>query len=574
MEKARPAMEGIAANKYVSAIRDGFIAAMPIILFSSIFLMVAYVPNAWGFYWPTDVENNIVLAYTYSMGLLALFVAGTTAKALTDTLNLDLPKTNQVNPIAVIITSEISLIILAVLPLDGGGVDLTYLGTKGLIAAYIVGLIVPKFYHLCISNNVTITLPPQVPGNIAQTFKDVIPMALSVSVFWLISVAFTTFTGSNLPMWIISVLSPLFSASDSYAGLAIIAGATAFFWFVGVQGPSVVQPAISAIMVANTEANLQLMQAGQQATHILCVNTYDYVCNFGGTGATFVVAFLMILVCKSDELKAVGKAAVVPGCFSVNEPVLFGAPIIMNPAMFLPFILTPILNVWMLKFFVEMFGMNSFVYTMPWTVPAPIGILISTGFAPLAFLLVPLMLLVDVLVYMPFLKAYDKQLCEKEEVREETIEAGADGAAVLTAAAPAATEEAVATKTAEPAEKTADKPAVAPAGGLTKQTDVLVLCAGGGTSGILANALNKLAEDRSLPLSAAASSYGQNMDMIKDMDLVILAPQVASQKDNLQKICDKYGVGLATTSGRQYISLTNNPDEALDFVIANVPDKQ
>ena len=227
-DKLKPVFEAIAANKYVSAIRDGFIACMPIIIFSSIFMMVAYVPNAWGFYWPDNVTNALMVAYNYSMGLLALFVAGTTAKNLTDSKNLELPKTNQINPVAVIVASEISFVILSILPLKTG-VDLTYMGTQGLICAYIVGLIVPNIYYVCIKNNVTIKLPAQVPGNIAQSFKDLIPMGLSVTAFWLFGVGFKAATGTVLPRWIIQVLSPLFQASDSYLGLALIAGAMAFF---------------------------------------------------------------------------------------------------------------------------------------------------------------------------------------------------------------------------------------------------------------------------------------------------------------------------------------------------------
>ncbi len=256
IEKLRPVFEKIAANAYISAIRDGFIAAMPIILFSSVFLMIAYVPNAWGFFWPKGVENNLMLAYNYSMGLLALFVAGTTAKNLTDTKNIQLPKTNQINPISVIMAAMISFFILAALPLKTGS-DMTYMGTQGLIAAYLVGLIIPNIYYVCIKNNITIKLPPQVPGNISQTFKDVIPMAASVTTFWAVTIGFKTFTGTNLPKFIIQVLSPLFKASDSYLGLALIAGAMAFFWFCGVQGPSIVSPAVTPIMIANTAANLE-----------------------------------------------------------------------------------------------------------------------------------------------------------------------------------------------------------------------------------------------------------------------------------------------------------------------------
>lgn len=561
VEKMKPGFEKIASNAYVSAIRDGFIASMPIILFSSLFILVAYVPNAWGYHWPTNIENNIMIAYNYSMGLLALFVTATTAKNLTDTKNLDLPKTNQMNAVSVILASEIAFIISAIVQ-NKGGADLTYLGTQGLVASYVVGLIVPNIYYMCIKNNVTIKMPPQVPQNISQTFKDVIPMFLSVTVFWAFSLVLATFTGKNLAQLIISLLAPIFSASDSYVGLAIIAGAMGFFWFVGVQGPSIVAPAVAAIEVTNTAQNLKLIQAGHQATHVLAQNAQDYVMNMGGTGSTLVLVFLFLFLAKSKQLKALGKAAFIPVSFSVNEPILFGAPIIMNPIFFVPFVVTPMVNICLFKFFIEALGMNGMMYTMPWVIPAPIGILISTGFAPLAFVFVALSLVLDVFIWLPFMRAYDNELLDGENkkaaaegIATETVNVTDEGSDDTGSTVMASTE----------SNNDASGNNV-----FDKDTAVMVICAGGGTSGILANALNKTAKERNLPLSAAARAYGQDINMIQDMDLVILAPQMESMKGNVQKITDKYGVKLATTSGKEYIELTRNPEKSLNFVKANL----
>ncbi|WDT66453.1 PTS lactose transporter subunit IIBC [Companilactobacillus crustorum] len=561
VEKMKPGFEKIASNAYVSAIRDGFIASMPIILFSSLFILVAYVPNAWGYHWPTNIENNIMIAYNYSMGLLALFVTATTAKNLTDTKNLDLPKTNQMNAVSVILASEIAFIISAIVQ-NKGGADLTYLGTQGLVASYVVGLIVPNIYYMCIKNNVTIKMPPQVPQNISQTFKDVIPMFLSVTVFWAFSLVLATFTGKNLAQLIISLLAPIFSASDSYVGLAIIAGAMGFFWFVGVQGPSIVAPAVAAIEVTNTAQNLKLIQAGHQATHVLAQNAQDYVMNMGGTGSTLVLVFLFLFLAKSKQLKALGKAAFIPVSFSVNEPILFGAPIIMNPIFFVPFVVTPMVNICLFKFFIEALGMNGMMYTMPWVIPAPIGILISTGFAPLAFVFVALSLVLDVFIWLPFMRAYDNELLDGENkkaaaegIATETVNVTDEGSDDTGSTVMASTE----------SNNDASGNNV-----FDKDTAVMVICAGGGTSGILANALNKTAKERNSPLSAAARAYGQDMNMIQDMDLVILAPQMESMKGNVQKITDKYGVKLATTSGKEYIELTRNPEKSLNFVKANL----
>ncbi|KRM55231.1 lactose-specific PTS transporter subunit EIIC [Lacticaseibacillus sharpeae] len=569
-EKLKPAFEAVAANKYVSAVRDGFIACMPIIIFSSIFMMIAYVPNAWGYYWPDAVTNTLMIAYNYSMGLLALFVAGTTAKNLTDSKNLDLPKTNQINPVAVIIAAEIAFIILSIVPLKTG-VDLTYLGTQGLICAYIVGLIVPNIYYVCIKNNVTVKLPPQVPGNIAQSFKDLIPLGLSVTVFWLFGFLFKMATGTVVPRWIIQVLSPVFSASETYVGLCIIAGAMAFFWFLGVQGPSIVSPAVMPIMIADTAANLAQYQAGVHVSHVFAQNAMDYVMNFGGTGSTFVIAYVLVLLAKSKQLKAIGTAAIVPASFSVNEPVLFGLPIIMNPIFFIPFLLTPMVNISLFKFFVTTLGMNGMMYYLPWTIPAPIGIVAATGFAPLSFLLVLVMIVVDVLIFLPFFRQYDKQLVAEEA--EKTAELAANG--VQPALAGATASATVAAPAAEVTTTTVGDTATAAKTNSEDyfkehEVNVMVICAGGGTSGILANALNKLSKERGLKLSAAARAYGQDMDLIQNMDMVILAPQMESMKGNLEKLTSKYGVKLVTTTGRQYIALTNDGDMALEFVESNL----
>lgn len=569
-EKLKPAFEAVAANKYVSAVRDGFIACMPIIIFSSIFMMIAYVPNAWGYYWPDAVTNTLMVAYNYSMGLLALFVAGTTAKNLTDSKNLDLPKTNQINPVAVIIAAEIAFIILSIVPLKTG-VDLTYLGTQGLICAYIVGLIVPNIYYICIKNNFTVKLPPQVPGNIAQSFKDLIPLGLSVTVFWLFGFLFKMATGTVVPRWIIQVLSPVFSASETYVGLCIIAGAMAFFWFLGVQGPSIVSPAVMPIMIADTAANLAQYQAGVHVSHVFAQNAMDYVMNFGGTGSTFVIAYVLVLLAKSKQLKAIGTAAIVPASFSVNEPVLFGLPIIMNPIFFIPFLLTPMVNISLFKFFVTTLGMNGMMYYLPWTIPGPIGIVAATGFAPLSFLLVLVMIVVDVLIFLPFFRQYDKQLVAEEA--EKTAELAAAGAQPALAGATASAT--VAAPAAEVTTTTVGDTATAAKTNSENyfkehEVNVMVICAGGGTSGILANALNKLSKERGLKLSAAARAYGQDMDLIQNMDMVILAPQMESMKGNLEKLTSKYGVKLVTTTGRQYIALTNDGDMALEFVESNL----
>ncbi len=397
-------------------------------------------------------------------------------------------------------------------------------------------------------------MPDEVPPNISQVFKDVIPFTLSVVSLYALDLLARHFVGASVAESIGKFFAPLFSAADGYLGITIIFGAFAFFWFVGIHGPSIVEPAIAAITYANAEVNLNLLQQGMHADKILTSGTQMFIVTMGGTGATLVVPFMFMWLTKSKRNRAIGRASVVPTFFGVNEPILFGAPLVLNPIFFIPFIFAPIANVWIFKFFIETLGMNSFTANLPWTTPAPLGLVLGTNFQVLSFILATLLIVVDVVIYYPFLKVYDEQILEEERSGKSNDELKEKVAANFnTAKADAILEKAG-------VEAAQNK--------ITEETNVLVLCAGGGTSGLLANALNKAAAEYNVPVKAAAGGYGAHREMLPEFDLVILAPQVASNFEDMKAETDKLGIKLAKTEGAQYIKLTRDGKGALAFVQA------
>ena len=556
IEKGKPFFEKISRNIYLRAIRDGFIAGMPVILFSSIFILIAYVPNAWGFHWSKDIETFLMTPYSYSMGILAFFVGGTTAKALTDSKNRDLPATNQINFLSTMLASMVGFLLMAAEPAKEGGFLTAFMGTKGLLTAFIAAFVTVNVYKVCVKNNVTIRMPEDVPPNISQVFKDLIPFTVSVVLLYGLELLVKGTLGVTVAESIGTLIAPLFSAADGYLGITLIFGAYAFFWFVGIHGPSIVEPAIAAITYANIDVNLHLIQAGQHADKVITSGTQMFIVTMGGTGATLIVPFLFMWICKSDRNRAIGRASVVPTFFGVNEPILFGAPIVLNPIFFVPFIFAPIVNVWIFKFFVDTLNMNSFSTNLPWVTPGPLGIVLGTNFQVLSFILAGLLVVVDTIIYYPFVKVYDEQILEEErsgktnDALKEKVAANFNTAkadAVLGKAGVA-------------------KEDVAANNNITKETNVLVLCAGGGTSGLLANALNKAAAEYNVPVKAAAGGYGAHREMLPEFDLVILAPQVASNFDDMKAETDKLGIKLVKTEGAQYIKLTRDGKGALAFV--------
>ena len=553
IEKGKPFFEKLSRNIYLRAIRDGFIAGMPVILFSSIFILIAFVPNSWGFKWSDEVVAFLMKPYSYSMGILALLVAGTTAKSLTDSVNRSMEKTNQINYMSTLLAAIVGLLMLAADPIENG-LATGFLGTKGLLSAFLAAFVTVAIYKVCVKNNVTIRMPDEVPPNISQVFKDVIPFTLSVVSLYVLDLIARHFVGSSVAESIGKFFAPLFSAADGYLGITIIFGAFAFFWFVGIHGPSIVEPAIAAITYANAEVNLNLLQQGMHADKILTSGTQMFIVTMGGTGATLVVPFMFMWLTKSKRNRAIGRASVVPTFFGVNEPILFGAPLVLNPIFFIPFIFAPIANVWIFKFFIETLGMNSFTANLPWTTPAPLGLVLGTNFQLLSFILAALLIVVDVVIYYPFLKVYDEQILEEERSGKSNDELKEKVAANFnTAKADAILEKAG-------VEAAQNK--------ITEETNVLVLCAGGGTSGLLANALNKAAVEYNVPVKAAAGGYGAHREMLPEFDLVILAPQVASNFEDMKAETDKLGIKLAKTEGAQYIKLTRDGKGALAFVQA------
>ena len=539
IEKGKPFFDKIAQNIYLGAVRDGFLTAMPAILFSSVFILAASIPEIFGIKLPADVSTWLWKVYNYSMGIVGLLVSATTAKCLAESMNRRLPEGKVINTTSVMLASICGFFMLAVSDVKLG-ISTTYLGTKGLLASFIAAFITVKMYKFCVEKDVTIHMPKEVPGTISQMFRDVFPFSFSVLVCVIIDLIVRNLFGYTFAEAIITLLQPLFTAADCYLGICIIWGAMAMFWFVGVHGPSIVEPAIAAIIYANVDANLVLFKAGHQAANVLTVGLGNFVGTMGGTGATLVVPFLFMLFARSKQLKAVGKTTFIPVCFAVNEPLLFATPIVLNPYFFVPFLLAPMVNVSLFKFFVDVLKMNSFIYVLPWATPAPIGLILGTGISFLAVLLAVLLIVVDGIIYLPFVKAYDASLLEEEKQKE-----------ALEALEEQVKEEE--TETNEPLQ-------------LDKKINVLVLCVGAGTSAMFANAVKEGAKETGLPVDATASAYGNHYDILKNYDVVVLSPQVQAHLEEVKQDA-KEGTKVIATKGAQYIQLTRDPKGAVEFIV-------
>ena len=587
LEKHQPFFEKISRNIYLQAIKDGFLGCMPIVLTSSIFLLIATLPGVVGITLPQPLIDWCNKLYNFTMGVMGIMVAGTTAKNFTASMNRRMPAGKVLNDGSTMVAAQCSMLLLAVTQFttkfDGSELsvfDCTSMGTRGLFSAYIAAFITVWVYKFCVSRDLTIKLPKEVPGAIAQNFRDIIPFGGAVIICGIIDVVVRNLMGVPFSELLIKLLSPLFTAAETYPGLILIQAATAFFWFIGVHGPSIVQPGIDPIRLANQAENLQVLLAGGHPAHSLTFNM-SLVGEFGGTGATFIVPLLLILFMKSKQLKAVGKASIVPVAFAVNEPLLFGAPMILNPYMLIPFVAAGCVNVSVAKFFIDNVGMNGFSFVVPWATPAPIGIFITTNFQLIALVFVAIIILLDAIIYLPFLKAYDKLLCDQEAERAAELGLESDDAATIAAStsAPAVEQTAAVTASVEPTAAAADSKPVAdqpePAADASAKKDVdglkvLVLCAGAGTSAMLANAIKEGAAQTGENIASSAGAYGQHTAIMDQYDVIVLAPQVRSYYNDMKADTDRLGIKLLAPRGKEYIDLTRDPAGAIKWLRENL----
>lgn len=546
IEKQQGKFEKISTNNYMMAIKDGFIATMPLIMFSSFLMIIIMIPKNFGVELPSPAIAWMRKVYMLTMGVLGVIVSGTVAKSLAGNVNRKMPPGKVINDISAMLAAICSYLVLTVtLVVDEktGSTSLStnYLGSQGLITSFVSAFITVNVYRFCIKRDITIHLPKEVPGAISQAFRDIFPFSFVLLISGLLDIVSRFSLDVPFAQVFQQLLTPIFKGAESYPAMMLIWFMCALLWFVGIHGPSIVLPAVTALQLSNMEENAQLLANGQFPYHSLTPNFGNYIAAIGGTGATFVVPFILIFFMRSKQLKSVGKATITPVLFAVNEPLLFGMPVILNPYLFVPFLMTPPVNVFLGKVFIDFFGMNGFYIQLPWAFPGPLGLLIGTNFQSISFVFLSLILVVDILIYLPFCRAYDRQLLMKEDVassndiilEEETSEI-------------------------MPGELDEIK---------SKELKVLVLCAGSGTSAQLANAINEGAQLAEVRVIANLGAYGAHYDIMGVYDLIILAPQVRSYYREMKVDAERLGIQIVATRGMEYIHLTKSPSKSLQFVL-------
>lgn len=432
-EKLSTPMARLAEQRHLRAIRDGIIATLPIIIVSSMFLVLAFMPNQLPADWPITnfIKTNvgkILLPYRMSMFIMTLYSVFGIGYSLAKSYKLDGLSGGIISELAYLLTllpkmgpkaneavsalaanSEDLAAYIESVP-AGWLLPMGQLGSAGLFVGILASFFAVEVYRFTQKSNFKISMPPEVPASVARSFEALTPTAIVI-----LSVAtLTMWLGVDVHGIIGKIVAPLISGTDSLPAILVICLLGMFFWSFGIHGWSIVGSLARPIWITLLDANTAAYVAGQPIPHIGAEPFYQWFIVIGGSGCTIGLAILLLLRSKSSYGKALGKTAFLPAIFNINEPIIFGTPIVLNPILIPPFILTPMVCATIAWIATNLGLVNRVVASAPWTLPGPIGAYLATGGDIRASILNILLIIISILIYYPFFRIYDNKLLQEE----------------------------------------------------------------------------------------------------------------------------------------------------------------
>lgn len=375
----------------------------------SVFLLLAYFPVQAYTDFIGDFQSTLAIPNNLTMGLISLYLAFSMGYSLSKTMSLE-PLINGL--------SSVVVFLIMVNPIGENGFETTYLGSQGIFMAIIAAIFTVCINKLFKKRGLIVSMPKSVPPIIAASFEMLFSTFAIVLVVWLVR----DVVGVNIPNIFNMIFAPLVIAADSVIAVIVESLLNMLLWFAGIHGHSVVSfnvGILSSFALGNIDANAAAHAAGEAMPYIVTPSFESFFQQ--GSVATTAICVLMIVKCRSKHMKQVGKIAAVPGFFGVTEPLWFGLPIILNPVFLIPFVFTQIINL-SLTYFVMYLGIVGKTYiALHWALPGLFGSFLSTGdWKAVVWWL--LLLVLDCIIYYPFLMIYDKEKV-KEESGDDEVEA-------------------------------------------------------------------------------------------------------------------------------------------------------
>jgi len=425
-----PMAKVIGENKYLVAIRDGFLLSTPLLIVGSIFLLIANFPLPQWDQWMSailgaDWAEHMAVPANASFDVMTILAVVGIAYSLGRQFKVDAMQAGIIALVSFFIVTPYyteytpegteQLFEVASLPLK-------WMGSNGLFLGMIVALISTRIFVWVLSKGWTIKMPDGVPPTVVKSFEALIPSFIVVMIFfvadWLVSLT----SYGNLQAIIFDFLqTPLLALGNTLGAMIIAYVFLHFFWFFGINGSSVVGAVFNPVLRALSVENLDAYKHGQEIPNIITGQFQDMFATFGGAGSTLSLIVVMVIFCKSQRIKKLSQLSLVPGIFGINEPIIFGLPIVLNPLILIPFALVPTINI-IIAYFAMDWGLVPLTngIQLPWTTPIIFSGFLVSGWQ--GAVLQGLLFVLGMFIYYPFIKVMDDQYLREEAQAVETEE--------------------------------------------------------------------------------------------------------------------------------------------------------
>lgn len=414
-EKVLPPILKFVNTKAITALRNGMLYTMPFTIVGSIFLLLSNFPVQTVADWVKDSGLGVYFdqAYGASFAIMSIFAVMGIAYSYVKNEGFEGLPAGMIGLVVYLLTMRSTVTDAESGITIGNVIDKSWTSGQGMISAILVGLFVGWGYSWFLKRDIRIKLPEQVPANVANSFTALIPASVLITVAMIVYAIFDIVMKTTVVEWIYDVIqSPMQGVTDSLGGALLLGFSTPFLWFFGEHGSTIVGGIMGPILQANSLANSDILNSGKELTlanggHIVTQQFYDQFINVTGAGMTIGLVMFMAVLARSAQYRQLGRLSLAPAFFGINEPIVFATPIVMNPIMVIPFILTPVVSS-MITYFALYTGLVPLftAIQVPWTTPPVIsGFLISGWQAALLQLIV---LTIGFFIYFPFVRKMDQ----------------------------------------------------------------------------------------------------------------------------------------------------------------------
>ena len=415
--KIVPVANKMGAQRHMMAIRNGIISTLPLTIVGSFFTIINNIPIEAVAKMLEPYKDILDIPFRYTVGILALYATFGIASSLAEYYKLDKLTNGILAVLAFLISAAAPIQVTDNVKgvIDAGRyINIANLSASSLFASIVTGLLTVEIYRFFKERNITIKMPDGVPPEVSNSFVALFPAAFILLFFWFVRYVL----GFNISTFLTTILMPLkgvLVGNSLFGGLLTIFLITGF-WTLGIHGAAILAPITRPFWEMSIAQNMGEFTNGTSAHQLSTIFTEQFLQWFlwiGGAGGTLALVVLFMFS-KSAYLKDLGKLSFLPGLFNINEPIIFGAPIVMNPILGIPFILGPLVT-GTLSYVLTITGVVPMMMArLPFTVPSPLGAFVSTNWSIPAMILVFVNFLIDLAIYYPFFKVFEKQQLEKE----------------------------------------------------------------------------------------------------------------------------------------------------------------